>query len=117
VRRINDEALALLRSYPFPGNVRELHNIIERACLLAEEDTILPEHLTDEVRALAAQRTGFSSDTTVEPLADVEARYLQWALARFPDDRRSLARRLAISERTLYRKLNAAARRRRQSGQ
>ena len=49
---ISPEALALLRSYPFPGNVRELENEIERAVALAENGRpIRPEHLSERIRA------------------------------------------------------------------
>jgi two-component system, NtrC family, response regulator HupR/HoxA len=49
---ISPDALALLRSYPFPGNVRELENEIERAVALAENGRpIRPEHLSERIRA------------------------------------------------------------------
>lgn len=41
-------AMACLQRYAFPGNVRELRNILERASLLTDSDTILPEHLPEE---------------------------------------------------------------------
>ena len=48
VPKIGEEALALLRSYSWPGNIRELRNVIERAVLLCEGDTITLEHLPHE---------------------------------------------------------------------
>jgi DNA-binding NtrC family response regulator len=42
-RRITDAALQQLMTYDFPGNIRELRNLIERACILANGDEILPE--------------------------------------------------------------------------
>jgi two-component system response regulator PilR (NtrC family) len=49
VPTISPEALQALRDYPFPGNIRELENVIERALVLGGS-AILPEHLPDEVR-------------------------------------------------------------------
>ena len=52
VPSISPEAMALLQAYPFPGNVRELENEIERAVALAEDGRpIGPEHLSDRMRA------------------------------------------------------------------
>ena len=52
VPAVSPEALALLRSYPFPGNVRELENEIERAVTLAENGRpIGPEHLSERIRS------------------------------------------------------------------
>jgi DNA-binding NtrC family response regulator len=45
VTKISDDAMNLLSTYPCPGNVRELQNIIERAVLIADGDTILPGHM------------------------------------------------------------------------
>lgn len=50
IKKILDSCQKILLDYPWPGNVRELRNIIERAVLLADRDTILPEHLPEGLR-------------------------------------------------------------------
>jgi DNA-binding NtrC family response regulator len=50
-RAISREALTLLAAYAWPGNVRQLYNVLERAVLLAEGPVLLPAHLPPEVRA------------------------------------------------------------------
>lgn len=104
-RRFHPDALAALLAHDFPGNIRELRNIVERACLLADGDTILPEHLPDDLNVLA---DGAPENDDILPLAEAERRYLRWALARHGADRRALARKLEVGERTLYRKLREA---------
>jgi DNA-binding NtrC family response regulator len=52
-RAISREALALMAAYPWPGNVRQLSNVLERAVLLADGPVLLPAHLPAEVRAPA----------------------------------------------------------------
>ncbi|WP_310446430.1 sigma-54 interaction domain-containing protein [Thiobacillus sp.] len=101
---LSPEALARLQAYDFPGNIRELRNIIERAILMADGDTLLAEHLPSE---LAGEAVAGIPDMDIVPLEMAELRYLQWALARHNGDRKSLAAQLGISERTLYRKLAA----------
>jgi two-component system, NtrC family, response regulator AtoC len=54
--RINSETLAVLERYPWPGNIRELRNAIERAVLLAREGTIELDHLPDEIRLAVAEK-------------------------------------------------------------
>jgi len=104
-------ALACLRRYRFPGNVRELRNILERAILLADGDVITSRHLPEECRGDSeddqASASVFAADDII-PLQELETRYLQQVAARFSGDRRELAERLGISERTLYRKLRPA---------
>ncbi|MFO7542031.1 MAG: helix-turn-helix domain-containing protein [Thiobacillus sp.] len=99
---MSDAVRTRLQTYDFPGNIRELRNIIERAVLMADGDTLLVEHLTPE---LASQAAGMPDVNTIVPLETAELRYLQWALAHHDGDRKSLADQLGISERTLYRKL------------
>ncbi|MCX8052728.1 MAG: hypothetical protein N3B12_02885 [Armatimonadetes bacterium] len=45
VKQFSDEALAQMRAHPWPGNIRELQNAVERAVILCNGDTIRPEHL------------------------------------------------------------------------
>jgi transcriptional regulator with PAS, ATPase and Fis domain len=101
---LSAEARAQLQAYDFPGNIRELRNILERAILMADGDTLLAEHLPPE---LAGEAVAGIPDMDIVPLEMAELRYLQWALARHNGDRKSLAAQLGISERTLYRKLAA----------
>ena len=51
---VGGEVLALLEAHPWPGNVRQLENALERAVLMCEGTTILPEHLPEELRGPAA---------------------------------------------------------------
>ena len=106
---LSDEAKACLRSYPFPGNVRELRNLLERAIILADGHTLLPDHfpgVCDRAESAAAEDGPLPGE--IIPLKEMEHRYLEWALAHTGGDRGELAERLGVSERTLYRKLREA---------
>jgi transcriptional regulator with PAS, ATPase and Fis domain len=94
---LSAEALDALARHDFPGNVRELRNLLERANLLADGDVIELGHLPPGLAgaAVPAGRT----------LEDAELVALAEALASHRGSRRSLAKSLGISERTLYRKL------------
>jgi two-component system response regulator HydG len=107
--QLHPDTLACLENYAFPGNVRELRNILERASLLTDNHLILPEHLPEECQDRSPQGgpQSWRFPEEVLPLATMEQRYLQWVLARHGGDKRSLARQLGLSERTLYRKLSA----------
>ena len=105
----SDAALARLESYPFPGNIRELRNVVERAALMCDGDSILPSHLPPKFRGSGS---GSSSDERItqspeqiRQLEDVELEHIRHALRLHRGDRRSLAQKLGISERALYRKL------------
>ena len=99
---LSEAARMRLQDYDYPGNIRELRNIIERAMLMADGDTLLEEHLPPELKSDEAGMPGVDD---IVPLETAELRYLQWALAHHGGDRKSLAARLGVSERTLYRKL------------
>lgn len=102
--RMSSAAMARLMAYDFPGNIRELRNILERAVLLADGDEIRPEHLSDELEIARPLPHGPMIDEIV-PLDEMERRYIRWALERLEGDKSGLAARLGVSERTLYRKL------------
>lgn len=111
--RLSAAARQLLEGLPFPGNVRELRNLLERAMLLCDGDVLDAEHIRQALatgrRPLPAQRSHASV-----PVADahgdlrsLESAALREAVARHTGSRAELARRLGISERSLYRKLKA----------
>lgn len=101
--KLNSNALEKLEAYNFPGNIRELRNILERASLMADGDTIMPQHLSMEY--MESQLPDHHISQEIIPLEQAGQQYLQWAASQFEGDRSSLAKKLGISERTLYRKL------------
>jgi len=105
---LSEAARRALVAYAYPGNVRELRNIVERASLLADGHVIEPAHLPDEVAAAGAQRAPDAPADTAGPvLRAAERDALARALNEHDGNRRELARALGLSERTLYRKLAA----------
>jgi len=62
VRRISPEARRLLMMYRWPGNIRELQNVIERAMILSNHEELLPEHLPREIAGRAEMARGHEPD-------------------------------------------------------
>jgi DNA-binding NtrC family response regulator len=107
VRGMAPEALAALSAYSFPGNVRELENLIERAYAMGAREQItlgdLPTLGRTPVMAPAAASTGNSQN--VPTLAEVERELILKSLAVYKDDKEAAAKALGISRRTIYRRL------------
>ena len=104
VKGITPDALATLGGYDFPGNVRELENVIERAFAMGAREQItladLPVLGTASVPSASVPQSG-----TVPRLADVEKDLILRALAFYKDDKEAAASALGISRRTIYRRL------------
>jgi len=98
--RLDAGAQNWLMEYAFPGNIRELRNLLERAMLMADGDVL---SLDDDFELCCA--TAQRSEAPILPLDEAERRYVRQALEQLGGDRKELSRRLGISERTLYRKL------------
>jgi len=104
VASVSQEAMALLQAFDWPGNVRQLENVLERAVALETTEAVLPERLPDGIRrpepseALPVIGDGFSLDAY---LLSVEARLLADALERAAGDRGEAARLLGVSSRSL----------------
>jgi DNA-binding NtrC family response regulator len=106
--RLTREAAEALRSYPFPGNVRELENAIRRAVALCPNDMITLDCLPPEiVTGIAKEAAGFPSDVTIiadRPTMDeLQRRYLQLVLDENQGRKRRAATVLGIDRRTVQR--------------
>ncbi|AFU98913.1 sigma-54-dependent transcriptional regulator [Simiduia agarivorans] len=108
--RITEKALEKLKHYSFPGNVRELENILERAYTLCENDTIdisdlqlsEPESTTATDNTLAPSTPSMHAGTSLDTyLADIEKEVIIDALERCKWNRTLTAKQLGISFRSL----------------
>src|SRR5213594_2341423 len=103
VKGISADALSALSGYDFPGNVRELENLIERAFAMGSCDQIT---LADLPSLTARPSVAPSmAGSTVPTLAEVEKELILRALAVYNNDKEEAARALGISRRTIYRRL------------
>jgi DNA-binding NtrC family response regulator len=121
--QISEAALQLLEAQDYPGNVRELRNLLERSALLCDGDTLVLSHVQQAVAsgrrpsiALRAQlpaalvdREGALNSLAPVPgaLKTIARAALQQLLKEHQGSRAELAHKLGISERSLYRKLKA----------
>jgi DNA-binding NtrC family response regulator len=104
---IDPEAQAVLLAWDWPGNIRELQNVLERAVALAAQSVIGPEHLPDAISTGTRRDPPAASEapSALLPLADVERQHVLHALASTGGNREAAARVLRISRRTLTRML------------
>ncbi len=107
-KTLRDDALELMQNHAWPGNVREMRNIIERALLVIREDTITAEHLRILILggAVSEDDSGAESCNLDEMVAAVERRSIATALARSNNNRAKAAKLLGISRPLLYKKLH-----------
>ena len=118
---ITDEALALLQTYDWPGNVRQLQNALFRAAVLCEGDALTRSDFPqiaqesqarpsrDRMPALFAPEAGgvtlFTPDGNLRQLEEIEADVIRLAIGHYRGRMTEVARRLGIGRSTLYRKL------------
>jgi len=113
--KVTGEALELLQDYDFPGNIRELKNILHAASALAIGSVIdqqpIRKLISDRSSGAATPASpSHSTETDVgnatRSLKEVEKNHLMRLLKRYHGSRSAIAKALGISERTVYRKLN-----------
>jgi DNA-binding NtrC family response regulator len=102
LEKLASPTLKTLKEYDWPGNVRQLRNVLQRACLLADGPEVLPEHLPPLERADGAGPAGWAGRT----LEEIERHVILTTLREMSGNRTATARRLGITTRTLQNKLN-----------
>jgi two-component system response regulator AtoC len=104
--RIAEQALAVLKTLPWPGNVRQLQNFVERLVVLSDGDELTAKDIERELlRYSAVPAAGGPPGTLEASRLDAEKAALVAALAQARNNRSLAARLLGISRRTLYHKL------------
>ncbi|MFO7707422.1 MAG: sigma 54-interacting transcriptional regulator [Desulfobacterales bacterium] len=101
---VSVEAMARLMDHDFPGNVRELENIVEQAFVLCRGSIIELHHLPPELRPAAAGPTDAVGPMSLQAM---EKLMITEILRRYQGDRRRASRDLGINPSTLYRKIKS----------
>ncbi len=107
IKGFSEDTMEVLRNYYFPGNVRELENIIERAVAMARDDNISVKDLPSDFSEIGV----FSfeqPDPQVMPLREMERKYIQWVLNRVGRNKTQAAKLLGIDRSSLWRHLKTA---------
>ncbi|MEF9437840.1 MAG: sigma-54 dependent transcriptional regulator [Candidatus Mariimomonas ferrooxydans] len=103
---ITDEAMEYLERYPWPGNIRELENTIERAVLLSKDKFIGPDDLSNTIKEAAfQQQQNHKAMTLKEAMVEPERKFVLQALEANRWNRQETARALNINRTTLFKKM------------
>lgn len=103
IQGVTTDALSLLMAHDWPGNIRELENVVERAFILCTRGSIGIAHLPEDLTMRYTERTAHKGMRSTRDL--VEAQAIKKALERNGNNRLAAARELGIHKSTLFRKM------------
>ncbi|MBI5199743.1 MAG: sigma-54-dependent Fis family transcriptional regulator [Nitrospirae bacterium] len=104
ITEISQDVISILMNYDFPGNVRELENIIERGVALSNGNTIEVAHLPQDLKELSI-RTFRKKEGKIPSLEEQEEAYIKWVLKEVGGNKTLAAQILGIDRVSLWRKL------------
>jgi len=103
---LTQSAERLLFNAPWPGNIRELRNVLERACILSEAGMISERDLSSALTTRAAVRATDADELSDDRLSTLQRRQVERVLEETGGNKSEAARRLGISRRALYRRID-----------
>jgi DNA-binding NtrC family response regulator len=109
IREIAPEAVAILMRYDWPGNIRELKNIIERMVVLTNTDVLTSQNIPEDIRYGSRGRGPQLASISSSPsssLSEIEKEVIQKTIGDVKGNKSLAAKKLGISRRTLYRKID-----------
>ena len=106
VRAVDQEAMHILEHYPWPGNIRELRNVMERATILADDDFITTKHLPPLLVTRGEETLPSVTLTPGTTVDEAERRLIMLTLEHTRNNKTRAAEILGISLKTLHNKLN-----------
>ena len=106
IKGFTREALQILRNYSYPGNVRELENIIERAVILEKSQMVTPESLPQSLKLFQIETL---EPDKVKPLEEMDREYARHVVEMLGGNKTEAARLLGISRTSLWRMLKEEA--------
>jgi DNA-binding NtrC family response regulator len=109
VLTLSEDVLDRFKLFPWPGNVRQLKNVIERAVVLARDRQITVHELPDEFRLLKRESREHSVQPEITPLRTLELEAVRNALRDCSGNKSQAARKLGISRKALYKRLHEAS--------
>ncbi|HEU4559921.1 MAG TPA: helix-turn-helix domain-containing protein, partial [Longimicrobium sp.] len=107
IRAIAEEVFGVLRMHPWPGNVRQLRNAMERAVVMSDGEILLPHHLPPDILNPPTSRTPSEEpgEMPLVTLEEMEKRMIRRALRETQDNLTMASERLGIHRNTLRRKI------------
>ncbi len=108
VKEFSPAALKLLMDFSWPGNVRQLQNVVERSVIMAMANVIEPEHLPEDIRPRSGSGSQLSDQSEFsikKATSQLERRLIQSALEKVAGNRTKAAKLLEISHRALIYKI------------
>jgi DNA-binding NtrC family response regulator len=105
VRQIDDATLTILQAHAWPGNIRELENVIERGVILSRGDTLMPGDLPPELTKSAPAPVGTRTLPLKRALEIPEREIIERTLRGHDWNRQKTAQALAINRTTLFNKM------------
>ena len=106
IRSIHPDALNLLKQHDWPGNIRELQNVIERLKILSESHEITVEDVQNHIKFSQGSKPGNLPYSSIVALEELEKTHILKTLSHYQGNKTKAAHALGITIKTLYNKLN-----------